>query len=111
MEERNYLDNFIIKEQDGKYGNFLKVWIPNLEELIKSLQEMENNNSVNLIISKRREKSEKGVSHFTYQDNWKPESKGEVKIDKEEDVNFDELFSDTDEDMPFVDTSTEELFK
>jgi hypothetical protein len=92
MEEKQYLNNFVIKEMTGEYGSFLKVWIPDVDKLHNELNELKEDKSVNLVISKRKEKSEKGVTHYTYKDTFKPDQK------KSNDQSNNDQFE---EDVPF----------
>ena len=92
MEEKQYLNNFVIKEMTGEYGSFLKVWIPDVDKLYNELNELKEDKSVNLIISKRKEKSEKGVTHYTYKDTFKPDQQ------KSNDQSNNDQFE---EDVPF----------
>ena len=93
MAEKKYLNNLVIKEQSGEYGSFFKLWIPNLQEFISEISSMEKENSVNLIMSKRKEKSKAGVTHYTYLDTWEP-NKNETKKDSVTPEQVEDIFSD-----------------
>ena len=42
-------------------------------ELIETLKEIEENGWANLCIGKRQTPSDKGVTHYAYVDEWKPD--------------------------------------
>tara|TARA_R100001086_G_scaffold75272_1_gene36359 strand:- start:134 stop:442 length:309 start_codon:yes stop_codon:yes gene_type:complete len=102
MTEKKYLNNLVIKEQSGEYGSFFKLWIPDLQEFISELSSMEKENSVNLIMSKRKEKSKGGVTHYTYLDTWEPNKKDENQNNSITPEQVQDIFSkDLDPDEPF----------
>ena len=71
--EKNYLNGFIIKEkQFDNGGKILKVSVK-VDELIDQLKEIENKGWANLNIAERKTPSDKGVTHYVYEDQWKPE--------------------------------------
>ena len=96
-EKPNYLNGMIIKEKvfpNG--GKQLKIWVK-VDEFVNELKSIENKWSANIFISRRKEVSEKGVSHNVYEDTYKPEEKKEYKfnnLEKEDkiDLGNGELF-------------------
>ena len=72
-EDKNFLNGFIIKEYEfDNGGTELKVSVL-VEDFIKSLRSAETNGWANLIIKRRKEPSEKGVTHYIFENPWKPE--------------------------------------
>lgn len=75
MKEKVYLNGLSIKEKNFSNGSsLLNVWIKK-EELIEELNKYEKNGSVNICISKRKKPSEKGVTHYSYIDEYEPKEK------------------------------------
>ena len=71
-EEKNYINGMVIKEKVfDNGGKQLRVWI-RVDDLIEQIKDIEENGSANLIISRRKEPSESGVTHYAYEDSWKP---------------------------------------
>ena len=88
--KKNYLNGAVIKEHTfDNGGTELKVWIK-VDEFFEQLESIENNGSANIIIKKRKEPSDKGVTHYIVEDTYKPK-----EIDRQ--VNND----DEDDDYPF----------
>ena len=73
-EEKNYINGMIIKEKSfDNGGSQLKLSIK-VEEFIEQLKTIEEKGWANLIVSRRKEPSDKGVTHYAYEDSWKPNS-------------------------------------
>ena len=76
-EEKKYVNGIIIKEKVfDNGGKQLKVSIA-ISELIRQLSDIKDRSDsdwANLIIARRREPSDKGVTHYVYQDTWQPDS-------------------------------------
>ena len=71
-EEKNYINGMVIKEKVfDNGGKQLRVWI-RVDDLIEQIKDIEENGSANLIISRRKEPSEAVVTHYAYEDTWKP---------------------------------------
>ena len=71
-EEKNYINGMVIKEKVfDNGGKQIRVWI-RVDDLIEQIKDIEENGSANLIISRRKEPSEAGVTHYAYEDTWKP---------------------------------------
>ena len=63
----------IIKEKNfDNGGSQLKISVK-IEDLIDDLKSIEENGWANLIITRRKEPSDKGVTHYAYEDSWKPD--------------------------------------
>jgi hypothetical protein len=74
QEEKNYINGMIIKEKMfDNGGSQLKISIK-VEELVEQLKATEEKGWVNLVVSKRKEPSDKGVTHYAFEDPWKPNS-------------------------------------
>lgn len=98
--EKNYIKGLFIREhvfENG--GKILKVSIMKdaVDQLLDLLNE-NNSNSLNLIIAKRKEVTDTGISHSTYVDPWKPEKKKDYNDTN--DPQWDNKKSD-EEDLPF----------
>ena len=73
--EKQYVNGLIIKEKVFDNGGAqLKISIK-VEELTQQLKELNDNGWVNLIVTRRKEPSEAGVTHYSYVDPWKPTKK------------------------------------
>jgi len=73
-ENKNYLNGAVIKEHTfDNGGTILKVWIK-VDEFIEQLESIEKKGSANILIQKRKEPSEKGVTHYIIEDTY--EDKG-----------------------------------
>ena len=85
MTEKQYVNGMIIKQKTfDNGGTQLKVSVK-VEELIKQLKELDDDGWVNLIITKRKQPSDAGVTHYSYVDPWKPTKKQDsVKIDEKD---------------------------
>ena len=69
-ENKNYLNGAVIKEHAfDNGGTILKVWIK-VDEFIEQLESIEKKGSANILIQKRKEPSEKGVTHYIVEDTW-----------------------------------------
>ena len=94
-EDKDYVNSIIIKElvfPNG--GTSLKVSI-RTQELKDHLDKIDNNGWSNLIISKRKQKKDNGVSHYAYVDQFKPDSS---YLNKEHNSNQESI---EDDDSPF----------
>lgn len=95
MEENKYVNGIIIKEKTfDNGGSQLKMSIK-VEDFISQLKEVSDNGWANLIISKRKEASDTGVTHYVKVDTWKPDpnkvgkpSTAQVKVEAESDLPF-----------------------
>ena len=91
-EEKNYINGMVIKEKVfDNGGKQLRVWI-RVDDLIEQIKDIEENGSANLIISRRKEPSEAGVTHYAYEDTWKPSQQYDTDYSgKKGDDDDDEL--------------------
>jgi hypothetical protein len=72
MSDKVYLNGLIIKGRSNQFGEEeLKVSVK-VEDLMKELQQHQERGWVNLEIRKKKQPSDKGVSHYTVLDTWKP---------------------------------------
>jgi hypothetical protein len=72
MSDKVYLNGLIIKGRSNQFGEEeLKVSVK-VEDLVKELQQHQERGWVNLEIRKKKQASDKGVSHYTVLDTWKP---------------------------------------
>ena len=99
-EEKKYIYGIIIKEKVfDNGGKQLKVSVA-ISDLIRQLSDIKDRSDsdwANLIIARRREPSDKGVTHYVYQDTWQPDSNYNSK-----DGNTKAAASDSDDDeLPF----------
>jgi len=71
--DKNYINGLVIKEKTfDNGGSQLRISVK-VQELIEQLQAIEENGWANILISRRKEPSDKGVTHYAYQDTWKPD--------------------------------------
>ena len=71
--EKKYLNELIIKEKSfDNGGSILRVSIK-VNDLIEKLKEIEKETGwANICIAERQTPSDKGVTHYAYEDEWKP---------------------------------------
>ena len=75
--EKNYIASSI-KKISGQYGDFF-----NANFKMDDLQKIAKRGWVAIVISERREPSEKGATHYAYENDYKP--KETVKVKKDDD--------------------------
>ena len=96
--EKNYINGIIIKEKVfDNGGKILKVSIKVsefVEELKKCAQAQAYPAWVNALIARRREPSDKGISHYMFEDEWKPDPTYKKEVNQSQ-TDEDE------EDLPF----------
>ena len=99
MTDKQYVNGIIIKEKTFDNGGAqLKVSIK-VDDLMEQLNKLKDNGWVNLIVSRRKEPSDGGITHYSYVDTWKPKkSSGESKnlLD-----NKDNMMNGDADDLPF----------
>jgi hypothetical protein len=94
MEEKKYVNGIVIKEKTfDNGGTQMKVSIK-VEDFINELKAVEDNGWANLIINRRKEMSDKGITHYVYVDTWKPSP-------KKESGRMVEVASNSSDDLPF----------
>lgn len=97
-EKKNYLNGIFI--QTHKFtngGEILKCGVK-VDDFCKALQECAKENGwANIIIAQRREPSEKGHTHYVYEDTYQAQVQDNIRVD---DV-IDEIMKDDDESLPF----------
>ena len=98
MEEKNYINGLIVKENSfNNGGKILKVSV-RVADLFDQLKSIEKNGWANLNIAKRKEPSDKGVTHYVYEDTWQPEKNYNDTNDPQYD---DDVQVANIEDLPF----------
>ncbi len=75
--EKKYVNEIIVKEKTFDNGGGLLRVSVKVPELIETLKEIEENGWANLCIGKRQTPSDKGVTHYAYVDEWKPNKSNE----------------------------------
>ena len=86
MKEKNYLATHI-KEVEGKYGSFLSV-----KMMMKDLKEIENKDGwVSFIVTERKEPSEKGATHYAYEDTYDATQRVEKTQEETSEVEQNDL--------------------
>jgi len=91
-EEKKYVNGIIIKEKTfDNGGTQLKISIKN-DEFISELNALEDRGWSNLIVSRRKEPSETGITHYAKVDPWKPDAAKKAqptaKVKDEDDLPF-----------------------
>tara|TARA_R110001606_G_scaffold242992_1_gene390871 strand:- start:42 stop:326 length:285 start_codon:yes stop_codon:yes gene_type:complete len=94
MEEKKYVNGLIIKEKVFDNGGTQLRMSVKTDDLIKQLKEIDQNGWSNLIVSKRKEPSDAGVTHYSYVDTWKPTEKSGQTAGKK-------MVVEQDDDLPF----------
>jgi hypothetical protein len=73
MQEKNYINGMVIKEKVfDNGGKQLKISIK-VEDFVRQIESIEDNGWANILVSRRKEPSDKGVTHYAFEDTWKPE--------------------------------------
>ena len=73
MAETKYINGILIKERTfDNGGSQMKISIKT-EDFINELKEVDDNGWCNLIMNRRQEPSDKGVTHYLKVDTWKPD--------------------------------------
>jgi hypothetical protein len=90
--EKKYVNGIVIKEKTfDNGGTQMKVSVK-VSDFINELKAVEDNGWANLIINRRKEMSDKGITHYVYVDTWKPKPKktsGEmVEVAADDDMPF-----------------------
>ena len=74
--EKQYINGVFFKEKVFENGGSQIKTSIKVDEFIKQLQEIKNEKGyANIIISKRKQPSDKGITHYATVDTWKPEKK------------------------------------
>ena len=92
MEEKKYVNGIVIKERVFDNGGSQLKMSVKVEDFISQLKEISDKGWANLIISKRKEPSDTGVTHYVKVDTWKPDpNKMKTTAPKKEVVEDDGL--------------------
>jgi len=87
--EKNYLDGFIIKEFifPNTGNSILKIGVK-VDDFIDNLNKIKNEKGwANVVITERKEVSDKGITHSIYEDDFKPEPQ-ESKNSEDDELPF-----------------------
>ena len=84
MAEKNYVASSI-KKVTTQYGDLF-----NANFKMEDLQKIAKRGWVNITIAERREPSEKGATHYAYENTYEPPKQDDVKVEEA-----------TDDDLPF----------
>ena len=93
MEEKKYVNGVLIKEKVfDNGGSQLKMSIK-VSDFMSEIKDIEDNGWANLIVSKRKEPSDKGVTHYVRVDTWKPDpnkqsAKTTMQTNQNDDIPF-----------------------
>ena len=94
-EEKKYLKGMFIKEKTFDNGGTqlrVSVLVDDFINELKSLHEGKDGDWENLIIGRRREPSESGITHYIKVDPWKPDAakkaKPKAEVKDEDDLPF-----------------------
>lgn len=103
MSDKTYVDGLFIKSVNTKYGEILKLNIK-VGELEQFLNTHENENGfVSIDLIKRKEPSDKGLTHYAVLNEWKPKSANDsneqVTTNNAEEPQKD--FNEDSDDLPF----------
>jgi hypothetical protein len=100
--EKNYINGMIIKEKNfDNGGSQLKVSIK-FDEFFEQLKAINEKGWVNLIVSERKVPSDKGVTHYAYEDPWKPDSEYKPnKTDQHGSKYGSEESKNNEDELPF----------
>jgi hypothetical protein len=82
MAEKNYIPSNI-KRVTTQYGELFNVAIK-----VDDLQAIAKKGWANITIAERREVSEKGATHYAFENTYEPEQKKEVEDKDDNDVPF-----------------------
>jgi len=75
MEEKKYVNGIVIKEKTFDNGGTQLKMSVKVDDFINELKSLAVNGWANLIINKRKEMSDKGITHYVQVDTWKPDAK------------------------------------
>jgi|TARA_B110000967_G_C18744618_1_gene489557 hypothetical protein len=103
MSVKEYVNGMIIKEKTfDNGGSQLKLSIKT-EDFVKQVKELDDDGWVNLIVTRRKEQSDTGVTHYAYVDPWKPTKRELPKAGTTKDAlgNKDTMMNGDADDLPF----------
>lgn len=92
--EKKYLNGVIIKEKSFDNGGTQLRLSVKVSEFIEDLRSIQDNGWANIIVARRKDPSDKGVTHYAYEDTWKPET-------DYNDTNDPQYNETNKEDLPF----------
>lgn len=94
MEEKKYVNGVVIKEKQFDNGGSILKMSVKVDDFINELKSISDNGWANLIINKRKEASDKGITHYVVVDSWKPDA-------KKASGKMVEVASNDSDDLPF----------
>ena len=94
--EKKYLNGMIIKEKSFDNGGTQLRLSVKVSEFIEDLRSIQDNGWANIIVARRKDPSDKGVTHYAYEDTWKPGN----NYNDTNDPQYDTPNNDK-EDLPF----------
>jgi len=94
MEEKKYVNGVVIKEKQFDNGGSILKMSVKVDDFINELKSISDNGWANLIINKRKEASDKGITHYVVVDSWKPDA-------KKASSKMVEVASNNSDDLPF----------
>ena len=68
--EKKYVNGMIFKEKTFDNGGTLLRLSVKVSDFIEELRTMQDNGWANIIIARRKEPSDTGITHYAYQDEW-----------------------------------------
>lgn len=74
-QERVYIDGLFVREKDGRYGPFFSVGI-DVEKIVAQAKQHGDGKFLNVIINKRKQPSDKGLTHSVTLDTYRKENAG-----------------------------------
>lgn len=92
MEEKKYVNGIVIKEKTFDNGGTQLKMSVKVEDFINELKAVQDNGWANLIINRRKEMSDKGITHYVQVDTWKPDPRKNigkmVEVASDDDLPF-----------------------
>ena len=71
--EKKYVNGIVIKEKTFDNGGSQLKMSVKVEDFINELKAVEDKGWANLIVSRRKEASDTGITHYVKVDTWKPD--------------------------------------
>jgi hypothetical protein len=71
-DEKNYISGMFIKEKTFENGGSqLRIGIK-ISDFIEQLRQIQDDGWANMIVARRKKPSDTGITHYLYEDTWKP---------------------------------------
>lgn len=94
MEEKVYVNGIVIKEKTFDNGGSQLKMSVKVEDFVSQLKSIESNGWANLIVSRRKEPSDTGVTHYVKVDTWKPDASKSKSF-------VEQVVENKNDDLPF----------